>query len=194
MLHYWNDNWALRPEECPCDVDFTEFLEERSIDDASIFHFGTGGHHHVGIRLAETGSRNAVLGITAAPVEYEAYVKLAIERPEVSRRYKVEFGDIYLTEERLLPGFDIVTLFHLCEFRTEKNDAYGALTDLQLALLFLRKLQPGGWLLFFAGSFAWKQAEGVVEQLLSEGLIEPAGSFKSLRLYRKPAAPTPAVA
>src|SRR3712207_7562317 len=33
--------------------------------------------------------------------------------------------------ERLLPVFDVVTLFHLCEFYGEANAAYGAMTDLR---------------------------------------------------------------
>ena len=185
MLHYWDDNWDLRPADCPCDVDFVDFLEEHRITDASIFHFGTGGHHFVGLRMAENGSNNAVLGVTAAPREYQAYIRLAIERPEVSRRYKVEFGDIYLTEPRLLPGFDVVSLFHLCEFRTEKNDAYGALSDLELTLLFVEKLRPGGWMLFFPMSYAWKSTLLVIEDLERRGLIHPAGDYKTLRLYRK---------
>ena len=103
LLHYWNDSWPLHADKCPCDVDFVDFLEEQAVADATIFHFGTGAHHHVGLRLAGNGGNNAVLGVTAAPREYEAYIRLAIERPEISRRYKVEFGDIYLTEPRLLP-------------------------------------------------------------------------------------------
>ena len=48
--------------------------------------------------------RNAVLGITAAPQEYEKYVELAIARPDVLRYYNAVFGDIYLLNERLLPS------------------------------------------------------------------------------------------
>ena len=68
-LHYWDASWDLRPGECPCDVDFIAWLDEKLIVDATIFHFGTGAHHHVGIECARAERRDAVLGITAAPQE-----------------------------------------------------------------------------------------------------------------------------
>ncbi|MCX8099603.1 MAG: hypothetical protein N3D77_00005, partial [Geminicoccaceae bacterium] len=49
---------------------------------AGIFRLGTGNHHLVGIRSAEDGRGNAVLGIGAAPRGHESYVRLVIERPE----------------------------------------------------------------------------------------------------------------
>ncbi len=185
MLHFWDAYWDLRTKECPCDVHFTDWLEEAGVKGATIFHFGTGGHHHLGLRIAEVGSDNAVWGITAAPAEYETYIKLAIEQPEVARLYKVFFGDIYQLERRLLPDFDVVTLFHLCEFRTEKNDEYGALTDLELTLMLVDAMKPGGTLLVYPGSFAWDRAKDVMEQAMARAPIEEAGEFKTLKLYRK---------
>src|SRR3712207_977090 len=101
MLHAYDDAWPLVEDLCPCDIQFLQFLETERIRDASIFHFGTGAHHHVGIRIAESGSDNSVLGITASRGEYEAYIDLAMSRPEVSRSYKAFFGDIYLLDARL---------------------------------------------------------------------------------------------
>ena len=185
MLHYWNESWALDVKVCPCDAHFVEFLEDRGIRGASIFHFGTGSHHLVGIRTAESGRDNAVLGITASPGEYQSYVELAIARPEVTRTYKAFFGDIYQLDARLLPDFDVVTLFHLCEFRTEKNDAYGALGDLAMASLLVDRMKPGGWLLFYTGSMAYDRAKPVIERLQQIRPLEAAGTFKTLRLLRK---------
>ena len=37
------------------------------------------------------------------------------------RTYNAVFGDIYLLNAKLLPVFDVVTLFHLCEFRGERD-------------------------------------------------------------------------
>jgi len=187
-LNIWNVNWTLDEELCPCDVHFLEYLDENRIKGASIFHFGTGGHHIVGIRCAEAKGDNAVLGITASPQEHEAYERLIIERPEVGRTYKVLFGDIYQLDPRMLPEFDLVTLFHTGEFRSDQNDAYGALTDAEVARLLLGKLRPRGLLVFFAGSFAFDKAEAVIAELLRDRLIEAAGSYKSLRIYRKAAA------
>jgi hypothetical protein len=185
MLHEWDAAWDLDEDQCPCDVHFVEFLEAEGVRDASIFHFGTGAHHHVGIRNARNGSNNAVLGITCSRGELDAYVDLAIERPEISRSYKVIFGDIYVLDGRLLPDFDVVTLFHLCEFRSERNDAYGAMTDAGMARLLIGRLRPGGRVLFYTGSMAFEAARPVIAGLEDEGLIEADGGYRTLLVYRK---------
>ena len=185
MLHYWNDYWGLRVGECPCDVHFTDWMDAQALRDASIFHFGTGGHHHVGIHAAENGSNCAVFGITAAPQEYDTYVKLVIERPEVGRLYKVLFGDIYQLDARLLPQFDVVTLFHLCEFRTEKNDEYGALTDREVTDLLTKKTRSGGYIVFYTKSFAFDTAEKVIAAWEKEMTVEKVGMYETLLVYRK---------
>lgn len=184
-LNVWDANWPLDVQQCPCDMHFIEYLDENRIKSASIFHFGTGGHHVVGIRCAEAQRDNVVLGITASPQEHDAYEKLIIERPEVGRHYKVLFGDIYQLEARLLPDFDVVTLFHVGEFRTAQNDGYGALTDAETTRLLIGKLRARGLLLFYAGSFAFDKAEVVIAELMQERLIEPIGAYKSLKIYRK---------
>jgi hypothetical protein len=189
-LHFWDAYWDFRPAECPCDADFVEWLDENRVRDAAIYHFGTGGHHHVGIECASPERRNAVLGITAAPQEYETYVKLAMARPEVIRHYNAVFGDIYLLNPKLLPTFDVVTLFHLCEFRGEKNEAYGALTDLEVTNLLTDKTRPGGHILFFPSSFAfdWEgpmSAKRVIAEWERARDVERVGTFKSLLVYRK---------
>jgi hypothetical protein len=189
-LHYWDAYWDLREKECPCDVHFIEWLDKNRITDAAIYHFGTGGHHHVGIECASETRRNTVLGITAAPQEHEKYVELAITRPDVLRYYNAVFGDIYLINEKLLPTFDVVTLFHLCEFRGEKNDAYNALTDLEVTNLLTDKTHPGGHILFFTSSFAFDwdgpmSAKKVIAKWEKERDVERVGEFKSLLVYRK---------
>jgi len=188
-LHFWDACWDLRESECPCDVHLVKWLDVNRITDAAIYHFGTGGHHVVGIECASPVRRNAVLGITAAPQEYAAYVKLAIERPDVLRYYNVVFGDIYLLNEQLLPTFDVVTLFHLCEFRGEANDAYGALTDLEVAKLLTRKTKPGGHILYYPGSFAFDRADHSAKDVIAEWEksenVERIGLFESLLVYRK---------
>jgi hypothetical protein len=189
-LHYWDAYWDLREAECPCDVHFVQWLDENRITDSAIYHFGTGGHHYVGIECAKAERRNAVLGITAAPQEHEKYVELAIQRPDVLRYYNTIFGDIYLLNEKLLPEFDVVTLFHLCEFRGEKNDAYNALTDLEVTNLLTDKTRPGGYILFFTTSFAFDwdgpmSAKNVIAQWEKERDVERVGTFKSLLVYRK---------
>jgi hypothetical protein len=185
-LAIYDDVWDLDLAVCPCDQHLLDWIAARDLRGARIFHFGTGNHHLVGIRTAEDGRGNAVLGITASPREHESYVKLVIERPEIGRNYKVLFGDIYQLEPRLLPEFDVVTLFHLGEFWSEKNAAYGAMTDRELALSMLEKLVPGGWLLFYTGSFAYDKAAAIADRLEAEGRLVPAGTFATLRLAKKP--------
>ena len=185
MLNHYQTSWKLDPVWCPCDLHFLQFLEAEGIRDASIFHFGTGEHHHVGVGCAESGKNNSVLGITASREEYAAYVDLVIARPKVARFYTAYFGDIYLLNEALLPTFDVVTLFHLCEFRTAQNEEYGALTDLEVAQLLVRRLRSGGLMLFYMRSAAFFLAHPVIEEMQALALIEPAGSYETLLLYRK---------
>jgi hypothetical protein len=184
-LHIWDAYWDLRVDECPCDVHFCDWLEKTEIKNAAIFHFGTGGHHIVGIRTAENGSNNAVMGITASPQEYETFIQLATERPDVEKTYKTFFGDIYQLDARLLPQFDVVTLFHLCEFRTELNDEYGALTDRQVTDMLTDKTEPGGYILFYTGSFAFDTAQVVIAAWEKDKPVEKVGLYESLLVYRK---------
>ena len=189
-LVFWDESWDLREKECPCDVHFIEWLDREKITGRAIYHFGTGNHHHVGIECARESRRNSVLGITAAPQEYQKYIELAIARPEVLRTYNAVFGDIYLVNPKLLPVFDVVTLFHLCEFRGERTDAYGGATDLDVANLLTDKTRPGGHILFFTSSFAFAwdgpmSAKKVIAIWEKERPVERVGEYKSLLVYRK---------
>jgi hypothetical protein len=184
-LNYWDSTWSHDEAQCPCDVHFVEYLEEKRVRNAAIFHFGTGNHHIVGLRTA--AANNAVLGITASPQEYDAYVELLIKNPRLGHTYKAYFGDIYQLDARLLPPFDYVALFHVGEFRTPDNDSYGALTDLDMTLLLADKVKPGGEILFYTGSYAYDKAQAVVAELVSKGTFLPAPDFKSLKIYRKQA-------
>lgn len=191
-LHTYDDTWELDEGTCPCDLQFLEFLALRKIRNATIFHMGTGAHHVVGLRSAESGSRNAVLGITASTGEYERYVRLAIEKPRVTATYKAFFGDIYQLDARLLPALDVATLFHLCEFRTDRNDAYGAMTDLEVARLLWDKLKPGGRLLFYTKSFAYPKAVPFIAKLQKQREMIAEPDFKLLQVFRKPLDKAPA--
>ena len=186
-LNYWNATWSLDEATCPCDVHFLEYLREKQARGAAIFHFGTGNHHIVGLKAAEDGADNAVLGITASPQEYDDYVELLIRHPRLGHTYKAYFGDIYQLDPRLLPEFDYVTLFHVGEFRTPENDSYGALTDLEMTLMLADKVKPGGEILFYSGSFAYDKAQAVAQELAKLRPFQAAGAYRSLRIYRKQA-------
>jgi SAM-dependent methyltransferase len=184
-LNTWDVYWGLRVAECPCDVHFVEWLEDNAIKGKTIYHMGSGGHHYVGIRCAEPELDNRVLSITASTPEYEAFIKLAKEQPALLHHYTCYFGDIYTSHRDLLPDFDVVTLFHACEFRNEKNDAYGALTDLEVMQLYVDKLKPGGHILFYTGSFAYEPTRPLLTQLEKTRSVENLGLFKTLQVYRK---------
>ena len=183
-LNYYEIGWYLDEALCPCDIHLVKWLEQEGLRGQTIFHFGTGEHHTVGIKCHEAGRGNAVLGITASPREHGFYEQLIIERPEVGHSYKVLFGDIYQLDARLLPEFDIVSLFHVGEFRNEKNDAYQALTDEAMVRLLVGKLKGPQLVLFYSGSYAFDVAERIAEQLVAEKRLEPAGRFESLRIFR----------
>ena len=185
VLNTWGYAWDLDVDQCPCDVHFIEWLDENRIAEAAIYHFGTGSHHTVGIACADPKRRNAVLGITANTDEHRAFVELAIARPDVLRHYNVVFGDIYLLNAKLLPVFDVVTLFHLCEFRSERTDAYGGLTDREVLDVLTERTRPGGHILFFSGSFAFDAAERVIAEWEQERPVERVGTYKSLVVYRR---------
>ena len=106
------------------------------------------------------------------------------------RYYNAVFGDIYLLNAKLLPVFDVVTLFHLCEFRGERTDAYGGASDLDVANLLTDKTRPGGHILFFTSSFAFAwdgpmSAKKVIAIWEKERPVERVGEYKSLLVYRK---------
>lgn len=184
-LNYWNGTWSLDEAQCPCDLHFLQYLAEKRVKGAAIFHFGTGNHHIVGLKAAENGANNVVLGITASPQEYDDYVELLIRNPRLGHTYKAYFGDIYQLDARLLPEFDYVTLFHVGEFRTPENDSYGALTDLEVTLLLADKVKPGGEILFYTGSFAYDKAKAVALELAKVRPFASAGDYKTLRIFRK---------
>lgn len=184
-LNLWKATWSLDEAQCPCDIHFLDYLEDKKAKGAAIFHFGTGNHHIVGLKTAQNGSNNAVLGITASTHEYQAYVDLLVENPHLGHTYKAYFGDIYQLDRRLLPDLDYATLFHVGEYRTAENDAYGALTDDEMVAVVADKLKKGGEILFYSGSFAYDKAEAAGKALIARGILEPAGDFKTLRILRK---------
>lgn len=185
MLQIWDVEWRLDEAQCPCDIHFVEWLRKTRVSGASLFHFGTGAHHHVGLDNLERGAPNTILGITASPKEFDAFIRLAIERPTLSRSYQVLFGDIYLLNARLLPRFDVASLFHLCEFRGDSQDAYGGLTDRQVVETLFEMMPAGSRLLLYSGSFAYDKAEAIAQALIRERKLGPAEEYKSLRIHTK---------
>ena len=186
-MNLWDAKWDLDEAQCPCDIHFNQWIEANKIAGKTIFHFGTGTHHVVGITQADNGLNNVVIGITASPVEYEAYIKLLNERPRISKSYLAYFGDIYLSNARLLPEIDIATMFHAGEYIGDNTTSveYGGVDDLGVARILLGRMRAGGHLLFYTGSFAFDKADALARVLEGEKKLERAGTFKSLLVCRK---------
>jgi hypothetical protein len=166
-------------------LHFNDWVEANGIVGKAFYHFGTGAHYVVGLRQAELG--NAVLAITASKEEHDAYVALVTECSRLAKFYRAYVGDIYLSNPRLLPDFDVVTLFHLCEF-SQWNTAsaeYGGSTDRALLDLMTSKIIPGGYVLFYTRSLGWAATEALFPAWEQEQPVECLADFKTLRVYRK---------
>lgn len=177
-LNTYNRSWRLMPG-VECDVHLAEYIQEYGMTNKTIFHFGTGEHHEFGKMV----KHNATLGITASIPEYNIYMQEVTNDPELAKRYKVLFGDIYTLNPELLPEFDIITLFHLCEYSRNDSD-YGQLDDRQLLDMFINKLSVGGLICFFTGSNHYQDAKILIEECVSNGTIKFVGIYKSVILYR----------
>jgi hypothetical protein len=155
-----------------------------------VFHFGTGGHHVVGTRNHIEGWQNEIFGLTLAPSEHARYVRRVIRDPAFGRHYKVLFGDIYSICGAGLPAFDLVSLFHLCEFGDpastgRRHDDEGVLR------VFCSRLNPGGQLLLYRGSFGFASVHPLVARAVDEGLLSFVEDYKSLSIYRQVSEPSP---
>lgn len=192
MLFY-DHAWPATPDTCPCDFDLIDWLAglpvSRSIAfNRTMLHFGSGLHHCVGLAVAEQQLPIRLVSLTASPVEHAEYVRLAIERPDIMRRYQCVFGDIYAFDPRaFLPPLDIATLFHLCEFTDDRRAAYGGVDDEGVVSRFVEALRPGGRLLFYTGSMRYDRARPIVDAFVARGELVDDGTFRSLRICRVPA-------
>ncbi|ARQ00397.1 hypothetical protein [Pseudorhodoplanes sinuspersici] len=187
QMNYWTDKWDLHEDVCPCDVHVNEWIKDQGLKNKDIFHFGTGTHHVVGIEQARNGTNNAVMGITASIEEYDAYIKLVSTDSAIAKSYIAYFGDIYLTNPRLLPSFDIVTMVHLCEFffPNTASPEYGGMTDRGVLDLFTDKTRSGGYLLFYTNSMGKERTAEILPVWEKEKPVERVADFKTLIVYRK---------
>jgi hypothetical protein len=184
-MRYVAHGWPLRPDECPCDLDFCDYLDERAARRQRIFHFGTGGHHHVGLRNHQAQWHHEILGLTISPREHDTYVRQVIRNPALAIHYKVLFADIYSLTPAALPQFDLVTLFHLCEFGDPASSGR-VLDDAGVLRTFIDRLAPAGRLLLYRGSFGYARAAALVAQCAASAGLSPGEEFRSLTIYQVP--------
>ncbi|MGG6267367.1 hypothetical protein ACQ4M3_28615 [Leptolyngbya sp. AN03gr2] len=184
-LYQARSSWELQPDSCPCDIQFVEYLKQQNIQGKNIFHFGTGEHHFIGLQNQWFDRPNEVLGITASALEHQSYVQLVLQNTALPTYYKVLFADIYTLTSNILPVFDLVTLFHLCEFYIPENAHLTHQTDESLVQLFLDKLSPDGRLCFYSGSRHWFVAKPIVETFEAAGKLRQIDAYQSLLIYTK---------
>ncbi|MGA9770412.1 MAG: hypothetical protein WBV94_15340 [Blastocatellia bacterium] len=126
---------------------------------------------------------NEILGITASREEYDKYIEFIIDNPMAAKSYKVIFGDVYTLTPRIIPDFDLVTLFHLCEFYVEEETAYAELNDYSLLELFLLKLNTGGRIFFYKGSSHFAKSREIIESFVGKGRMFQIEEYKTLLVY-----------
>ena len=176
-------SWQLSRELCPCDLDLCDYFNDRKIRRQTVFHFGTGAHHVVGLRNREDGLDNDILAITAAPSEHSEYVRHLIRSPALGAHYKVLFADIYNLNTNLLPTFDLVSLFHLGEF-LEPPSPRRQLDDQGVLDLFLARLAPQGRVVFYARSSGRENTQPLIDHAVASGRLSFEERYKSLLVYR----------
>ena len=185
QMNYWTDKWDLDESVCPCDVHFNDWVAKEKLKNKTIYHFGTGTHHVVGIKQA--ARKNRVYAITASKEEYASYIELVTTNSAVAHHYVAYFGDIYLTDPELLPMFDVVTMFHICEFffPNTASKEYGGLTDPKVLDLFTEKTKKGGYILFYKHSMGFHKLETWLPKWEKKAPVKRVGEFKTLIVYKK---------
>ena len=176
-------SWPLWPRMCSCDLHFCDFLQERSIRAKSIFHLGTGGHHIVGLRNRADGLGNVILGVTVSPDEIKRYMKLVIGDPILGQNYKVLFTDVRDLQAASLPNFDLVTLFHLCEFDSTSGSVH-LLSDEGVLGLLTSKLEPGGLLALYRQSIGYRRLQPIIAAAIAAGKLEHLEDYKTLQILQ----------
>ena len=66
-MNFWDAKWDLDEAQCPCDIHFNHWVDANAITGKTIYHFGTGTHHIVGLTQAANGSNNVVFAPIYSP-------------------------------------------------------------------------------------------------------------------------------
>lgn len=144
--HY--PNAVVSPSMNSSDAVFISWLGEKKIEGKLIFHWESGQNHIVGRDNYERGNLNEIISVVGSRGEHDSYIDFISECPGAATHYKALLANIYTLSARMLPSFDLVTLFHLCHSPEGSPHAFGPLTDKTLLVLFLSRLNREGRLLF----------------------------------------------
>jgi len=187
MIPIIEDGWEYN-DDYPCDTQFIEYLSGLGLEKmnkVTIFHMGPGIHHKVGLWAME--QKNIfVRSISITPIEVKEYISIATENPWLNSRYLVDFGDIHLIEEKLLPKFDFISLFHLGEISSQIYEVDYPSKNIESVIgMMSRRLSIGGELLFYNKSVAWKTIKPIVELSMYSMYSYKESGFADLSVYKK---------
>ena len=188
------------------DRDIAQYLTEEEPGGLNVFHFGTGGHHHVGLtnharRLTSATTPDKIIGITASPAEFQSYIELCLEDGSLGTDYLVLFGDIYNLQPQVLPALDVASMPHLGEYYDPTRSIeygltvkgwnidrsrYTAMNDTTLLELIARKLVPGGRLIIHVHSNGSELATEVLDDFVRvRKVFKYSRAYKTLAIYTK---------
>jgi hypothetical protein len=111
-------------------------------------------------------------------------VKRVIRNPALGKHYKVLFADLYGLSAQVLPTFDIVSLFHLCEF-SDASRSGQRMNDAQVLSLFRSRLAPGGLMLFYPGSYGYPRLQPLLADEVAARRLSLVENYRSLAVYRR---------
>lgn len=184
------------------DKDIASYLLEEEPGGLNVFHFGTGGHHHVGLtNHARADTPDKVIAITASPAEFQSYIELCLEDGSLGRDYLVLFGDIYNLQPQILPELDVASMPHLGEYYDPTRSIeygltvegwnidrsrYTTMNDTTLLELVARKLVPGGRLIIHVHSNGSEIATKVLDDFVRvRKVFKYTKAYKTLAIYTK---------
>ena len=75
---------------------------------------------------------------------------------------------------------------NLCELYDQEKSACAVLNDSSLIALFLSKLNPGGRIFFYKGSFAFRKVQILIENFVSQNQMVKVDKYKTLVAYGQP--------
>jgi hypothetical protein len=184
--------------DCPADRDVANYLDlhEPRNGGLTVFHFGTGAHHHIGIANHQREHPNRVIGITASPGEYEKYMQLCIQDGSLGSDYLVYFGDIYNLRPEFLPPLHVASMPHVGEYYDASqvkeagvvrstDRSYAPLNDRSLVEMIVDKLVLGGRLLIYVRSHGAEATRVILDELVSRQRLSYRKAHESIEVFTK---------
>ena len=113
-------------------------------------------------------------------------MKLVVRDPILGHNYKVLFADVHDLHAASLPDFDLVTLFHLCEFGSTTGSGH-LLSDEGVLGLLTSKLRPGGLLALYRDSIGYPRLRPIIAAAMVDRRLMHVEDYKSLQILQLPA-------